>query len=288
MISATPPARTRRPISSAIWSARHSKISPIFAARSPRGSNSSNSGIGSRCDAEVELVVLADLDHALVPAVGAHHRLVDRQRVEELVGQDDQRAIRHFPQRGMPRDRQVGGVEGLPLQPFQHRVDLDEMHDHRRAEVRHHLGGPQGVEHHGAAAGPELDQADVLGRAHRPPGRRRPQPDQLAEHLADLGRRGEVAAGAERVAGRVIARAWDGSGTATCIARRASDRPSRCGGESPLRARVCRRASGAPCRLVSHRPSHKGDARQHQWQRQQHAHRQPAPQEAELRVGLAE
>src|SRR6185295_3113738 len=50
-----------------------------------------------------------------------------------------------------------------------------------------------------------LDQIDLAWRSHRPPGRRCPQPDQFAEHLADLGRGGEVAGDAELVVPGVIA-----------------------------------------------------------------------------------
>ncbi len=52
--------------------------------------------------AELKRVALADLDHTLVPAIGAHHRLVDRQRIEELVGEHDQRTVRQLVDRAMP------------------------------------------------------------------------------------------------------------------------------------------------------------------------------------------
>ena len=116
--------------------------------------------------------VVGDLDHALVPAVDAHHRLMHRQRVEELVGEDDGRAVRHL---GRATDATATGTsdagQRLPLPLLQRRADLDQMHDQRLAEIRHDLHRAQRVEHHGAAAGPELDQPHVLRRAHRPPGR---------------------------------------------------------------------------------------------------------------------
>src|SRR5439155_23249841 len=74
------------------------------------------------------------------------------------------------------------------------------MHVDRGAEVRHHLGCPQHVDDHGAAAWPELDQAELSRRPRRPPGRGRPQADKLSEHLTDLGSRRKVARRAERVA----------------------------------------------------------------------------------------
>ncbi len=50
------------------------------------------------------------------------------------------------------------------------------------------------IGHQRAAAGPELDQAKPVRRAHLRPRLDAPQPDQLAEHLADLGRGDEIAA----------------------------------------------------------------------------------------------
>jgi len=51
----------------------------------------------------------------------------------------------------------------------------------------------------------ELDQAEGGGGARHHPGLRQPEADELAEHLADLGRGDEVAGRAERVAGDVVA-----------------------------------------------------------------------------------
>jgi hypothetical protein len=77
--------------------------------------------------------------------------------------------------------------------------------DDRGMKRRDHLRGPQRIGHHGAAAGPELDETHVLGLAHQPPHGSGPQPDQLAEHLAHLRRGDEIAVAAERIARRVIA-----------------------------------------------------------------------------------
>ena len=60
------------------------------------------------------------------------------------------------------------------------------------------------VGHQRAASGPEFDDAHVLRRTHLFPDRGHPQPDHLAEHLADLGRGDEIAGGAERFVGEVI------------------------------------------------------------------------------------
>ncbi len=52
---------------------------------------------------------------------------------------------------------------------------------------------------------PPFRKADILRLAHQLPHRRCPEADQLAENLADLGRRDEVSRAAERIAGHVIA-----------------------------------------------------------------------------------
>ena len=146
----------------------------------------------------------------------------------------------------------------------------------------------QRIEHHGAAAGTELDQAHVLRRAHQPPGRGRPQADQLAEHLADLGRGDEVAVGAERIAGDVVAVLRMGEAQRHVLRDR-----HRAGGRD---AAADFRSSGAmsstaSClrhRFAAPRRHDQDDAGEHQRQRQQHAHGEPAPEKAELRIGLAE
>jgi hypothetical protein len=48
-----------------------------------------------------------ELNHTLAPAVLAEHELPDRQRVQELVGDDDGRAIRHLVHSGVPSDRRA-------------------------------------------------------------------------------------------------------------------------------------------------------------------------------------
>ena len=152
----------------------------------------------------MEFGILSDLDDPLVPAIRAHHGLMDRQGIEELVGEDDDRTFGDFLERAMPGGRETGGGQGLALNPLQHRADLDHVEGESGIELGHHLGRPHRIDHHCAAAGPELHQPDALGRSQRAPGRGRPQTDQLAEHLADFRRSGEIAAGAERVARRVV------------------------------------------------------------------------------------
>src|SRR5215468_69038 len=79
------------------------------------------------------------------------------------------------------------------------------MHARSLAELRRRPGGAQGVHHHGAAAGTELDQRDRVGRSYRLPHIGGPQADQFAEHLTDLRRRDEIAGPAEWSAAVVVA-----------------------------------------------------------------------------------
>ena len=66
-------------------------------------------------------------------------------------------------------------------------------------------GGAQRVAHQRAAAGAELGEHEGVGAALVGPDLGRPEADQLAEHLADLGGGDEVARRAERIAGGVVA-----------------------------------------------------------------------------------
>ena len=52
---------------------------------------------------------------------------------------------------------------------------------------------------------PFLDQPNVFRLAHSPPNRHRPNPDQLAKHLADLGSGGEISRFADGRARRIVA-----------------------------------------------------------------------------------
>ena len=64
----------------------------------------------------------------------------------------------------------------------------------------------QRIGHQRAAAGAELEQGEALGLAHLLPEIDDEKADQLAEHLADLGRGGEIPLRAQRIAGAVIMR----------------------------------------------------------------------------------
>ncbi|MCY1178636.1 hypothetical protein D9M73_189970 [compost metagenome] len=133
----------------------------------------------------------------LEPAARTFDELPDRQRVEEFVGDNDQRAIG-----GQCVDRVVPGRvrQALGLRRAQHRAGLHQMHRRRETGLARRA---QRVGRKRSATGAEFDPRRV-----RPPGAvpqiGTPQPDQLAEHLADLGRGGEIAAAAERIARRII------------------------------------------------------------------------------------
>ena len=65
---------------------------------------------------------------------------------------------------------------------------LDQMQVDGIAKVRHRPCGTQRIGEQRAAARTELDHAHTPGPAHGLPYRRAPEADQLAEHLAHLGR----------------------------------------------------------------------------------------------------
>ncbi len=158
-------------------------------------------GVSACCE---DQLIACDADAAFAPAARGLHRLVDRQRVEELVGDDDDRTVGHLVERGMPRQRRRDATQRLLLLRFQRRTDLDEMHACRSEKAWHHLRRAQCVAHQRAAARTELDQTHARRGAHLLPHRGHPQSDQLAEHLAHFRRGDEVATRSERIARHVI------------------------------------------------------------------------------------
>ncbi len=105
----------------------------------------------------------------------------------------------------MPQDLDVDLFKPALLNLPQCRTDLDQMQNGRLAETIHDFRGPQGVVHQRAAPGAKFDEPDILRRVHLTPDGCHPQADQFAEHLADLGRGDEVAAGTQRIAIDVVA-----------------------------------------------------------------------------------
>ncbi len=161
---------------------------------------------GLRSERKGEFVAGIDGDPPLMPAGRPPLGLVDGQGVEELVGEDDGGSGRRGGEGLVPAYRDIpDAAQRFALALLQGRAHLDEMHPRRAAEIGDAARRPQRVEHHGAAAGAELDDLDGVRRAHLPPYLDCPQPDHFAEHLADFRRGDEVAGRADGVAVRVIA-----------------------------------------------------------------------------------
>ena len=140
-----------------------------------------------------------------MPSVRLFDRLVNRQCVDEFVGDDDVGAAWDIGEPVVPQHRHCQSFQPELLLLFQSRADLDEMQDDRSLKIFDDFRGPECVDHQRAMPRAKLDNAHVFRRAHLLPDRSHPQADQLAEHLADLRRGDEVAAGADRVVGDVIA-----------------------------------------------------------------------------------
>ncbi len=149
--------------------------------------------------------VVQQIDSALAPALLRHLELMDRQRIQELVGDNQGRPLRQGHLIVVPQ--RMKAAEALFLHRTQGPADLHQMQPHGGKELRPHACGTQRVRHQAAAAGAQLHQQERIRRARFLPGIDAPQADQLAEHLADLRRGDEVARTAERIARRVIARA---------------------------------------------------------------------------------
>ena len=80
-----------------------------------------------------------DLDDALVPAVGLFDRLMNRQRVDEFVGDDDGGAARHIGEGGVPQHRHAEAFQPLLLHLLQLGADFDQMNDDAPHENRRRL-----------------------------------------------------------------------------------------------------------------------------------------------------
>ena len=186
-------------------SARHSKIAPSGALRNPRGIAASKCGSGSGAATMTKWPSGAiSMTRSCQPSASLTAWCTGSASMNSLA------TMMHGPggTSSIALCHRIGGVEPFEhalLHLLQRRTDLDQMHDQRVAKAGDDFRRPQRVVHQGAASGAELDDADIFRRAHLLPDRAHPQPDQLAEHLADLGRGDEIAAGAERIAIDVIA-----------------------------------------------------------------------------------
>jgi hypothetical protein len=126
-----------------------------------------------------------------------------RKRIEELVGDEQERAGGHFGKVGMPAYRDVG--EALFLDRTQTLASLDEMDTHARVKSRDTPRCPQDVGEQSGAPRTELDQTKRRRLPQVQPGAGEPGAEHLAERLTDLRRRDEVAARSQRIAGAIIA-----------------------------------------------------------------------------------
>ena len=88
----------------------------------------------------------------------AEHPLRGRQRVEELVGDDDRRAGAGEDV-GAPAQRYVIAAQRRPLDGFERGVALDELDAERGAKRGNETRRAQRIAHQRAAPGPELDRA---------------------------------------------------------------------------------------------------------------------------------
>ncbi len=151
--------------------------------------------------------------HAKNPAP---HQLPDGKGIEKLVGDDDERALRHILDAIVPLDRRRRAAQGLLLHVAQAGTRLDQSDGDGFKEFRHAAPGAQRVGHERAAPRSKLGDRDRFRRAHRLPDGDGPQPEQLAEDLADLGRGDEIALRADRMARGVIARIAGRPGRRPC------------------------------------------------------------------------
>ena len=161
-----------------------------------------------RCDAEDEPTGIVDADTPLYPAALGALELRDREDVQNLVGDDDRGAARHSLQRREFPNPAHGHTllgEGLALHGLELGIRLDEHDLGRSQKGRHLLRGAQGICDQRAASRTELHEAHARGRAHLLPDDGRPEPDQLAEDLRDLGRRDEILFGTDGAARAVVA-----------------------------------------------------------------------------------
>ena len=130
--------------------------------------------------------------------------LRDGERIEELVGDDD-RWTRAGCEAAAPAHRHLLVLQGCALDRLEHGVALDQLYAQCGAKRRHEARRAQHVEHQCAASGAKLDEPQRRRRPHLLPDDGAPQPDDLAEHLADLGRGNEIAAAADGRPASVVA-----------------------------------------------------------------------------------
>jgi hypothetical protein len=105
----------------------------------------------------------------------------------------------------MPKDGNPRICQRSFLLRLQDGAELYHVYHHCCAEFRNDPNRAQGVFHHRAATGTELDQAYVFRCAHLFPHGSNPQADQFTEHLAYFRRGYEIAPRAKRIMSGVVA-----------------------------------------------------------------------------------
>ena len=196
---------------------------------------------------EREAVAL-DRDLPLAPTGDGADQLTNGEGIEELVGGDQQRAVR-----GQGVDGRMPGCVGqsLGLELAQAGTRLDEV-DGGHEPSRSHR--PEGIDGKGAAARPQLDIMRRRTAGALPQVGER-EADQLAEHLADLGRGDEIASCAERVMAGVI--------MVIGLGHEAIERHRPVGGDRPGKSRADMRPVRR--RLRSRRPAPLGRGASRRW-----------------------
>ena len=173
--------------------------------RAGEGSRRSEGGLGFRAQPEREGVP-AEADKALAPAaLGSRTnwrtgRASKNSLAITMAGPSGTSSIRsrHAIRRTEARKRRRCRSRRTGL--VSTRCDVEGVE-----EIRRERGRPAGRRPSGCRVRVRAPRAGRGRAAHRVPDLDIPQADQLAEHLADLGRGDEVAGRAERVAGRVVA-----------------------------------------------------------------------------------
>src|SRR6516165_11281908 len=152
---------------------------------------------------EDEAILTVQRHQSLRPVDAAAHELPNRQSVEELVGDEQHRAVGQILEARYPDRFRLR--EALLLHGAERGTRFDQMEAQRAIKIRHGCRGAQQIADQHAATGSELREDDGIGSAQLTPHHGAPQTDQLAKHLADLWSSDEVALRPDRVTPRIIA-----------------------------------------------------------------------------------
>ena len=187
---------------------RHDRVARRLHLDDGAGRRSHGRRVGrkrARPEPEGEAAVGIKPDHPLAPALPGAHELADRQRVEELVRDDEKGAGGNVLDAVVPGDGAGGvGQAGALFQP-QDGAGFHQIDPQRGQEGRPEGGDPQDVGHQRAASGTQLHEPHRIGGAGRVPHRQQPGAYEFAEDLGDVRRRDEIASGAERNPRGVVA-----------------------------------------------------------------------------------